>query len=379
MDKKQEVRFAIDLTWLREREIGGIESFTRNLLDSLSATTDDFTICLMTSVDNHASFEHYEQQDNRFEVIKCNLDSHNIPKRVLWQNFCLPKELRRLEISKCYVPYYCKPVIPTCGIKFAVTVHDLQALHYPEYFSFGKRTWYRFAWWVSMKTSAQIATISQYVRDDVLENYRVNDKKIHVIYNPIIIDQNEILPFEEIRQKYGIEDGEYYFTVSSLLPHKNVVTLVKTMAEIQKQDLPIPRKLLVSGVGGSTRPVLEQMIADLGLQNNVIITPYIENSERNALYKHCCAFLMPSLFEGFGMPPIEAMLLGAPVISTKKASLYEVTCGKVTYVEDPLSTDEWIEKMMSHPKTVEDFDFSIYAKEHIAEQYLNFFRTFCQG
>lgn len=365
-------QIAVDLVWLREREIGGIESFTRNLLDGMAATKESFDVILLTSSDNTESFRHYEA-DPRFKVVPCDIDSHDVKRRVLWQNFKLAKIVRKLGLSCCYVPYYCKPILWTPGVKFCITVHDLQALHYPEYFSFGKRLWYKIGWAGAIPSAAHIVASSDFVKQDVLSHYRVKANAIERIYIPIIINQKELIPISEIEEKYGIKAGNYYFTVASLLPHKNVITLIKAMNLIKKRKLPLPDKLIVSGVGGSTRNALCQLIADEGLQGNVMLTSFIENAERNTLYKNCRAFLMPSLFEGFGMPPVEAVKLGAPVISTKKASLYEVTQGKVTYVDNPLDAEEWIEKMLQDPKPVTDFDFSVYEQENTTMQYMRVF------
>ena len=151
--------------------------------------------------------------------------------------------------------------------------------------------------------------------------------------------------------------------VSSLLPHKNITTLLDVMKRIKDENIDLPKQLIVSGVGGKSREPLTEKIKEFGLEDNIQLTPFIENNERNALYKHCKAFLFPSVFEGFGMPPIEAMMFGTPVVTTRKTSIEEVTLGKADYVNDPYDVKEC---------SLDDaIDFDVYEIKRIAKQYLD--------
>ena len=96
---------------------------------------------------------------------------------------------------------------------------------------------------------------------------------------------------------------------------------------------------------------------------------YISNEERNTLYQNCHTFLFPSVFEGFGMPTVEAMYFGARVVTTQCACIPEVTQGKAVYVQDPYDAEEWIRKIEMKTKQ-EEPDFGRYAPEHIARLYL---------
>ena len=146
------------------------------------------------------------------------------------------------------------------------------------------------------------------------------------------------------------------------------------MEEIQKNEKQIPNILVISGVGGPQKKDLENIIIEKKLEKNIILTSFVSNEERNALIENSNVFLFPSLFEGFGMPPVEAMMLGTKVITTKCTSLYEVTNGKCEYVEDPLSTKEWINKIKKIQKMEsKKYKFKEYDKKHIARQYLDLF------
>ena len=361
------LKCAIDLLWVRPKQVGGIESVARNLLDGFMKLKYDFEFWLLVSKDNVDSFRHYSD-DNRFHIEVCDVLSSNVGSRIIWQNLHLGRKIKSLGLNKCFEPYYCKPVLGTKGIKFLTIIHDLQAMHYPEYFSKGKVIWMKFSWWNAVRTSKIIIAISDYVRKDILNHYRIDPTKIFTIYDPITVDMNDIADKELIKEKYGVEIDGFFFTVSSLLPHKNITTLLDVMKKIKEENLNQPKKLIVSGVGGKSRDSLMKKIKDYSLNDNVILTPFIENNERNALYKYSKAFLFPSVFEGFGMPPIEAMMLGTAVVTTRKTCLEEVTQGKANYVNDPYSIDEWIKRIIECKKS-EALDFMQYEIKRIAKKY----------
>lgn len=268
--------------------------------------------------------------------------------------------------------------------------------------------------------AARIVTISNWVKMDIEQKY--GRKDIEVIYNPILIREDDVAEFEDLRQRYGIEKKRFYYTVSQMIPHKNLMTLVRLMERIvdvhreekkeagtrreagqRKKAQPdgqenrkienrdsgdrcgcgLPCKLLISGVNGNAAEELKKKIAEKDLQDVIILTGYVSNKDRNALYQNCSAFLFPSVFEGFGMPPVEAMLFHTPVITTKCTSIPEVTQGKAVYVDDPYSIDEWIERLMdiqnASTDTIPDFeqsvlDFGVYSPERISQKYLQFLK-----
>ncbi len=364
-----QLKCAIDLLWVRPKQVGGIESVIRNLLDGFSLLEDDFEFWLLVSKDNEESFRIYAK-DPRFHLEICDIVSANVGKRIIWQNLHLGRKIKSLGLNKCFEPYYCKPVMGTHGIDFTTIIHDLQAIHYPEYFSKGKVAWMKFSWRNAVRSSKTVVAISEYVREDILKHYKTNPNKIVTIYDPITVDLNDVMDVEEIEEKYGIERGEFFFTVSSLLPHKNITTLLDVMKRIKDENIDLPKQLIVSGVGGKSREPLTEKIKEFGLEDNIQLTPFIENNERNALYKHCKAFLFPSVFEGFGMPPIEAMMFGTPVVTTRKTSIEEVTLGKADYVNDPYDVNEWVDRIKEC--SLDDaIDFDVYEIKRIAKQYLD--------
>lgn len=361
------MEIAIDLLWLRPRQVGGTEFYIRNLLDGFLQLKEPFRFTLLVSKDNRESFEHYTR-DERITLLEADVISADIAKRVLWQFFCENRFLRKHGIKKCFSPVYCRPLF-NGGITYINTIHDLQAAHYPEYHPFYEIAYSRLCWWLDAHLSKHIVAISDWVKNDIIKHYHISEHKITTIYNPIVINRDDAVSIEVLQQKYDIQEKGYYYTVAQMIPHKNLDTLIGVMECIKKEEINLPRKLLISGVNGSSRQIVEQLIVEKGLEKEVILTGFVNNEERNALYKYCKAFLFPSVFEGFGMPPIEAMLFGSIVITTDRTCIPEVTQNKSNYVIDPFDPHKWIEVMKNPVDHIEEVDFQMYDQIWITKQY----------
>lgn len=362
---------AIDLMWLRPGKVGGTESYIRNLLDGFLTLEEDFRFILLVSKDNADTFVHYSK-DTRFSLLEAPIGSANIAKRILWQNAHQNRFLKKHGIKRCFVPVYCKPWL-NGGIEYTCVIHDLLMLHYPKNHPFHEVAYSKLCWRMDVLNAKKIITISNFVKDDIASRYKRSD--IQVIYNPIILKPEEVVPFESLATKYGIEDKKYFYTIAQLIPHKNLKTLIIMMNELVNtgsfKECGLPTKLVITGVNGNAAKEIIRLLEDLKLQNYVILSGFLNNSERNTLYEHAHSFLFSSVFEGFGMPPVEAMYLGTPVVTTKCASIPEVTQNKAIYVDDPYDEKEWIEKAKSITRDFERPDFSIYDAKKLSKDYLD--------
>lgn len=367
-------KIAIDLTWVRHNKVGGTESFVRNLLDGIAqVNTQNITFVLLLTIDNADSFEKYDEY-NCFQRLICKIYSENQIKRVLWQNFRLGSLLQKIGVRFCLEPVYGMPFLGCKKIKFVTVIHDLQALHYPQYFSKGRVVWMRAAWKNAIRSSEIVIAISQFVKNDILKYYKVPSDKIKVIYNAIDVKNGNCADDSNL-VNYGIEKGKYYYTVSSLFPHKNLKTALLAIAELKRRGSNAFYPLVVSGIGGRKHDELDALINEHGLSDDIVFTSFVKNEERNMLYSNCKVFLFPSIFEGFGMPPLEAMALEVPVLTTRCASIEEVTSGLLNYVENPKNPEEWADKLESKLKLPNKMEteklLSRYSGEAIAKEYIN--------
>lgn len=368
------MKLAIDLTWVKPKCNGGIESYIRNLLDGFMALQEEHEYVLFCAKDNADSFKHY-LEDKRFFMEVCDISAFKVSERIIWHNLNFNKLLIKKGIDSCFMPVYCKPLRRCKKVRYVTTIHDLQQLHFPEYFSKKRRMWMKFAWKRTVKTSDCIVAISQWVKKDIATNFGNNNTDIRVILNPIVTDQTK-KDFTELSKKYDIVENGFYFVLSSMLKHKNIMTALKVVEKIVKEDLPLPKKLIIAGISEADENRIVNYIKEQGLSDYCVMAGFISNEERNTLFEKSYAFLFPSIFEGFGMPVVEGLMLGGRVITTRCTSIPEVSKEKAVYVKDPFDVDEWITKLKELedvPKRV--IDFPEYEKSNVAKQYLEVFES----
>jgi glycosyltransferase involved in cell wall biosynthesis len=367
------IRFALDLTWVRHKIVGGTEAFVNNLIAGFLQTETDFRLVLIVAKDNAHLFEKY-LTDKRVKIEVANVRSDSVFKRIIWQNLHLSRFILQRGIHLCLEPVYAKPLFASNKIKWITVIHDLEATHFPENHSFITNLWLRLSWYDAVHTSSHVVSISDFVRDDIMDCYHIDGDRITTIYNPITLDVNEMCSFEDVARKYGITPKKYYYTVSKLNPHKNLSTLVRVFGEIKRRQIEnIPCKLLISGINGGMAGELHKLMEEYGLTDNeLVLTGFVNDDVRNCLYANAKAFLFPSIFEGFGMPPIEAMYYGTPVVTTLRASIPEVTQHVAGYVADPHSVEDWITAVghIDNNDNVELFDMGRYNPQIVASQYI---------
>ncbi len=361
------MRIGIDLLWVRCGKCGGTESMIRNLLNGFSQYDDKNTYYLFAARDNHESFIHYKESSN-MRLVCCDTVSESPAKRLIWENLFLDRVAKKHHIDRMFIPVYSKPWTFGSGIPYIVNIADLQALHYPQYFSLPMNIYMRYIWWYTCASSSKVVTISDWCRKDIEKNYPKALGKTQTIYVPIITERSEY-SFDKLIKKYGISRVGYFYCVSSMLPHKNLRTILEVIEKLNKQG--DERKLVISGVGGKVEEMKEEC-RRRNIESKVIDTGFVSDQERDCLYDNCSIFLFPSVFEGFGMPPIEAMRRGKRVVMTPKTCLWEVSQGKAIYVDDPKDADEWIEKIKKADEMAEEVQkFDKYDLEPICRQYIN--------
>ncbi len=361
-------KLAVDLLWLRPGKVGGTEFFTRNLLDGFTELDQSFKLVLICSEDNADSFKKYAE-DSRFEILTAPIANSNISKRIVWQNLHLNSFLKKNRLQYCFSPVYDRPVLKD-GINWYTVIHDIQAVHYPKYHPLHEVLYSKMVWNADKRTSILNITTTNYVKDDITKCYGFNPEKIRVINIPVTVDKPEVSEeaHNDFCKKYSIED-DYFYSISQMIPHKNSPTLVKLMAEIRKNHPELPQKLYISGISGNGTAEFEKLLQEENLEDTIIRTGFIPNEDKVLFYSNCKYFLFPSYFEGFGIPPVEAMMCGATVVTTNKTSIPEVTQEKANYVDDPLSVDEWINAIKGAVNRDQEMDFVRYDKKVIAQQF----------
>ncbi len=376
------MKIGVDLLWVRPGKCGGTESYARNLLEGFGRYDGENEYLLFVARDNADGFRHYLDYGN-MKLRECPMDCAVSWKRILWENLHLDRAARAESVDVMFIPVYSKPMTYGSKIPYACVIHDVQALHYPQYFSLARRCFLPVMWWFACRTSTCVIASSHHCMEDLAKRYPFVQKKLCVIPIPVITQESG-MDIAVLEQKYGIVRNQYFYCVSSMLPHKNLGTLLKALS-LMKESVPAQKlgaglgnwKLVLSGVGGNEQG-FQDMVDELKLKEAVVVTGFVSNEERDCLYENCGLFLFPSIFEGFGMPPVEAMRRGKQVVTTKRSSLKEVTKGEAVYVEDPFNPVEWVEKIRYASQLGPCREaFAEYGLESVTSRYVERLVTIC--
>ena len=218
------------------------------------------------------------------------------------------------------------------------TVHDLIPYIYPEDASSNYLRAFLGEMPRIMEQSDLIITVSEHSKRDIQRYFKLPDKKITVIYEapePLYRPIEKSVAKDFVKNKYGIHNP-YILYIGGFSPRKNVKALIKALHEIHA-DISNDYKFVLVGKKGKDARILEIMIDDLGLKNNSIFTGFLPVLELPYIYSASDLFVYPSLYEGFGLPPLEAMACGTPVITSNTSSIPEVT-GEAAILIDPSDT-----------------------------------------
>jgi glycosyltransferase involved in cell wall biosynthesis len=253
--------------------------------------------------------------------------------------------LKRDKTDLAHVQYTV-PLMSTVPV--VTTIADITFKLFPELFTFKDRTLLNLSIPASIKRSAAVICVSENTRNDILKAYPdTPSNKAIAIHNGIGSEftpasVEDIAMFRDrVKEQYNI-DGDYVLSVGVLQPRKNAPLLIRAFLKA-KADGNLPHRLVIVGKRGWLSDQTEKAIADAG--ENVIFAGYAADDDLRALY--CCADCLayPSLYEGFGLPPAEAMACGCPVIAGNTSSLPEVV-GDAGLLVDPKNQDAWSEALV---------------------------------
>lgn len=308
------MKIAIDASELANRREDGTQIYLHNALKYISETDQ-----------KNQYFLYY--QDNPKKLIKADNFQHIVkPWPIYWTQSRLPFLLFKEKPDILFMPIQTLPFLMPASLKTVVTIHDLAFLMYPETFPTIDRLKHRLFAWHAIKRADKIITISESTKKDIIRFYNVKPEKIQIVYHGYdayifrpFQNEKDCAIIEQVKTKYRITKP-YILYVGALQPRKNILGLIKAFEILGKTDY----QLVVAGGKAWLYDELFNYVKQSPLRENIIFTGRFETEELPALLWGSEVFVYPSFYEGFGLPVIEAMACGTPVVTSNTSSLPEV-------------------------------------------------------
>lgn len=291
------------------QRVTGVQRYAREILSELDKIIEpgELTMAVPQETEDIPAYQN-------IKVVKVGR-FHNR----LWEHVSFPayvKKQKGISLNLCNVA-----PLPSPGI---VCIHDVKIKATPQYFSKGFLVWYNLLFNIETKRAKAIITVSQFSKNEIVKYYGVDSKRITVIpngwqhYKRIGYD-------EQALQKYELKKDGYYFSMCSLEPNKNF----KWIAEVAKRN---PKETFA--VAGSINKTVFAEGLGFDCPDNMELLGYVSDEEAKTLMRDCKAFLFPTFYEGFGIPPLEAISAGAKqVVVSDTEVMHEIFGEGVTYID----------------------------------------------
>jgi glycosyltransferase involved in cell wall biosynthesis len=319
---------AIDYTAALQQG-GGIGRYTRELVAALAALDDQTEFRLFVAGRRPRKLP--DPPGPNFTWATTRLSPEWLARA--WHRARMPLPIERWTgpIALLHAPDFTLP--PTQRLtRTLLTVHDLSFIRAPETADPGLREYLNEVVPRSIKRADHILADSESTRQDLIELYRTPPGKISVLYSGVsdrfypILDESAR---QSVRERYRIGGRPYIFSVGTVQPRKNYGRLVEALHRLERPDL----KLVIAGDKGWLNDPLYEQIDSLGMSEQVQFLGFTADDDLPALYSAAEVFAFPSLYEGFGLPPLEAMACGVPVVASNTSSLPEVVASAALTVD----------------------------------------------
>jgi glycosyltransferase involved in cell wall biosynthesis len=351
----------------------GIGRYTYNLARGLAACEDHETILLLSNSKSVNTRFDISALAAMPDVQLAFTEAEPFSTR---EQLHLPGELRKLSPHVTHFPYLIMPF--AAPRPFVVTIHDIIPIRFPQYFTAQQRLVYRFSLYLALRSAARVICVSEATRSDLFFTFRANAAPLFAVHEGVEetfkpCAQEEL---RRVRTLYGLP-GDYFLYLGSNKPHKNLPALIDACARLRSCPA-----LIIAGIEDPRYLEARRRAAAMDLKDRVRFIGAVAEKDLPALYGGARAFVFPSIYEGFGLPPLEAMACGVPVACSNISSLREAV-GSAALLFDPqdsTSIVDAVERILYDEKLrgdLQDRGFRRAAKlswKLAAEKTLNLYR-----
>ncbi len=331
------MRIGLDARYLYDH-FPGIGRYIINLATALADLRHSHTLVLIYNPDlpNTRHDLATLQQQPGVELVASRVRPFSLAEQIQ-----LPRLVRALRLDLLHSPYYIKPYFGL-HCPSVVTIHDLIGRRFPATLPRRARHIFALTMWLAVRTATRIITVSQSARDDIAAAYGIPRERIAVTLEAADaqFQPQPAAAIARVQERYQLP-SRYVLYLGANKPHKNLERLVRAWERVlERADWKVAPEagpqLVIAGHYDPRYPEARQMVAERGLSSSVLFVPNIAEADLPALYSGAEVFVFPSYYEGFGLPPLEAMACGTPVLCAYASSLPEVV-GNAAVTVDPFN------------------------------------------
>lgn len=336
------MKIGIDIRLIGKKQTGS-EAVFFNLVKNLAQIDHENEYFLFTDRDpeKHKDLKNEIEKlklQNNFEIIFINS-----PNRFWWNLWALPNYLGKNPIDIFHTQYIAPFWLPK-NVKLVLTIHDISFNFYPQFIKFSDLLFLKMLIPRSLKMAAKIIAVSDFTKKEIKKYYSIPAKNIVPIHNGVDFDffgqkiNQEKL--ESVRQKYNLPK-KFILYIGTLQPRKNIPLLIEAVKILVDNHNLRDTELVIAGnrKAHNFDSKIDEKIKNYNLQKSVIFPGWVDEKDKPAFYQLAECFVFPSLYEGFGIPIIEAMAAGTPVICSNQPALTEVGRDAILAV-DPLNPEK---------------------------------------
>lgn len=331
------MRIGVNTLFLIPGEVGGTETYLRELLLAMAKNPDGIEWVLFTNRENDGYFKRILGRFPQFAFHPLPLRATNRYARIIMEQADLPFRAARSHIDLLWSPGYTAPFFAPCPQ--VVTIHDMQYKRYPQDLTFLAKLATDVLVRVAVARCRRVIAVSAFSRQEIIRFTKANPEKVAVTYEAA--DPASARPISEDIKRRSLKrllpsEKPYILCIANTYPHKNVHVLIDSFGQILAK---IPHQLVLVGKPRLGEPEVQTALRNVPDPSRIERILRVDDEDLFVLYQGADLFVFPSLYEGFGLPVLEAMMSGVPVLTTRCGSLPEVGDDKVCYFDHTSATD----------------------------------------
>lgn len=337
------MKILIDFTQIPVQK-AGVGIYAMFLLKEIAIIENELTFYVVVSNDDKEILNLLYSNPKKFKIIKVNKIFRNLVLRFLLEQLYLPLLILKYNIQTIHSLHYSFPFLPL-PVKKVVTLHDMTFFLYPELHKKFYVLFFKFIIKSSIKFCDTLICVSQSTKQDALDILNIEEpRKKKLVVVPLGTDFNlDYYPNKKTLNKYDLSEKNYFLFIGTLEPRKNIISVIESYAMFSK-TFPFNKNLVIVGMKGWYYEEIFSKVEILKLQDKIKFTGFVDENEKKDLLWYSYLFLYPSLYEGFGIPVLEAMAFGIPSITSNISSMPEVA-GDAAILVNPKKIIEIYEAM----------------------------------